>query len=360
MKTQSTKIAALALVTALAIASCGGGEETVAPQDMQVSDSTLWPLTQLPGPQDATSQPVLAIKVEDDQSVRPQYGLDGADLVVEELVEGGITRFVSFFQSTIPDEVGPIRSARHVDASIVSPLADYFVVSGASGVTLAYLDQSMPINIVRVYEGGDGIHRTNYHSAPHNLFVYPMDIIASNKAAKSETAGLFKRPDAMGATPAAASVLTDGESVTAVKLEFSKGKKPSWSWDSAKGVWLRNDGSKPHMAISGNQLSAKNLVVLRVTTVDAGYKDPAGGYVPRTVLEGTGAGFAVLGDKKIPVTWSKADVKAQIVLTDSAGSVVGLLPGNTWVELIPTEGDVSFVAGSASAASPSASPSASK
>lgn len=351
MKQKASKFAAIALASALVLAACGGEEETVAPQDQPVSENTLWPLTQLPGPEDALTQPVLAIKVENDPSVRPQYGLDAADIVVEELVEGGLTRFVTFFQSNVPDEVGPIRSARHVDASIVSPLADYFVMSGASGVTFAYIDQNMPINIMRVLEGGPGMHRTNYHPAPHNVFVYPLDVISGIQTAKSPTGGLFVYPAAEVVTDSSASpaptaaqnaAAAAGESVAKVGLEFSKGNKPNWTWDNASGTWLRDDGSKPHMAISGKQLFAKNLVVLRVTTVDAGYKDPAGGYVPRTVLEGTGPGFAVLGNKKVDVTWSKPDVKSPITLTDGSGNVVGLLPGNTWVELIPEEGNVTF------------------
>ncbi len=351
MKKNVRKFAVIALASSLFLAACGGGEdETVAPQDKPVSENTLWPLTQLPGPEDAATQPVLAIKVENDPSVRPQYGLDAADIVVEELVEGGLTRFVSFFQSNVPDEVGPIRSARHVDASIVSPLADYFVMSGASGVTFAYIDQNMPINIMRVLEGGPGMHRTNYHPAPHNVFVYPLDVISGIQTAASPTAGLFVYPPAQvtansSASPAPTTqnpALANGKDVAKILLEFSKGNKPGWTWDTAKGAWLRDDGSKPHMAISGNQISAKNLVVLRVTTVDAGYKDPAGGYVPRTVLEGTGPGFAVLGNKNVEITWSKPDVKSPITLTDASGNVVGLLPGNTWVELVPEEGNVTF------------------
>lgn len=361
MKIKAQKIAVLTLAGALALTACGKND-AVAPQDKPTSASTLWPLTQLPGPDDAATQPVLAIKVENDPSVRPQYGLDAADLVVEELVEGGMTRFVTFFQSTIPDEIGPIRSARHVDASIAAPLADYFVFSGASGVTRGFLDQNIPADVVRVNEGGSGMHRTKYHPAPHNVYLYPMEVIGSNKAKASPTTGLFVRPEVtatIGASPTNTSILTSGEPVSSVRLQFAKANKPGWIWDAAKSAWVRDDGSKAHMAISGNQISATNLVVLRVTTTDAGYKDPAGGYVPRTVLEGTGAGFVMAGNKKIAVTWSKTDAKSPITLTDAAGAIVAMLPGNTWVELIPTEGDVTFANGSASA-TPSASPSASK
>lgn len=365
MNFKAQKFAVIAVATSLALVGCSKKEEAVAPQDQPVVAGNIWPLTQLPGPEGASAQPIVLMKIENDPSVRPQSGLAAADMVVEELVEGGMTRFATFFQSNIPDEAGPVRSARHVDASIASPVADYFVASGASGVTLAYLDQNMPINIVRVFEGGLGMHRTNYHPAPHNLFQYPMDIVGSNAAAASDTPGWFVQP----ATAVTAATAT-GDPVKKIALEFSKGNKPNWTWDATKSVWLRDDGSKAHMDKSGVQLSAVNVVVLRVTTVDAGYKDPAGGYVPRTVLEGTGEGFVIAGNMKIAVTWSKPDVKSPVTLTDKTGNVVGMLPGVTWVELIPTEGNATFEAGasaaastapsSSSSASPSASPSKSK
>ena len=356
MNFKARNFAVIAIATSLVLVGCSKKEEAVAPQDKPVVAGNIWPLTQLPGPDGAANQPVIVMKIENDPSVRPQSGLAAADMVVEELVEGGMTRFATFFQSNIPDEAGPVRSARHVDASIASPVADYFVASGASGVTLAYLDQNMPINIVRVFEGGLGMHRTNYHPAPHNLFEYPMDIVGSNAAAESPATGWFVQP-----TTALTPATVTGDPVKSIALEFSKGNKPNWTWDATKNVWVRDDGSKPHMDKSGVQLSATNVVVLRITTVDAGYKDPAGGYVPRTVLEGTGEGYVLAGNKMTAVTWSKPDVKSPVTLTDKAGAVVGTLPGVTWVELIPTEGNATFVAGAAAATStsPSASSSAS-
>lgn len=358
MNFKARKFAVIAIATSLALVGCSKEEVAVAPQDQPVVAGNVWPLTQLPGPEGAISQPVIMMKIENDPSVRPQSGLAAADLVVEELVEGGMTRFATFFQSNIPEEAGPVRSARHVDASIASPVADYFVASGAAGVTIAYLDQNMPINIVRIYEGGIGFHRTNYHPAPHNLFQYPLDIIGSNAAAESPASGWFVQP-----TTALTTATVTGDPISKIALEFSKGNKPNWTWDEAKGVWVRDDGSKAHMDKSGVQLSATNVVVMKITTVDAGYKDPAGGYVPRTVLEGTGEGYVLAGNKMTAITWSKPDVKSPVTMTDKAGAIVGTLPGNTWVELIPVEGSATFTPGKAAAAasiSPSASPSKSK
>jgi hypothetical protein len=158
------------------------------------SPETLWPFTQLPGPVDAAEKPVLAIKIENDPSVRPQYGLDMADIVFEELVEGGMTRFISVFQSEMPKEAGPIRSGRHVDASIVSPFSDYFIFSGAARATLNFFAQTIPDDVVVFNEGAPGMHRTDYHRKPHNLFIYPQEVIDSGKAKVSKTDGFFVKP----------------------------------------------------------------------------------------------------------------------------------------------------------------------
>jgi hypothetical protein len=345
------RTAAMVAAISLFVTSCSrGSEEAVVGSDTPTPSQapvTVWPFTQLPGPSDAAEKPVLAIKIENDPSVRPQYGLDMADLVFEELVEGGMTRFVSIFQSEIPEEAGPVRSGRHVDASLVAPVADYFVFSGAARATLSHFSKVIPDSVVLSTEGAPGMHRTNYHRAPHNLFIYPQELIDSNRAAVSETDGFFVKPTTEAAVT--------GTAVTKVAVKFSQGSKPNWTWDPATSLWLRDDGKKPHMAISGKQLSATSLVVLRVTETDAGYKGSTGGYVPRSVVTGTGKGYLIVGETMTEVTWSKADDVAQMTLTDAAGNVVHPAAGKTWVELITTSGDVSFTTAVAPATSPSPS-----
>jgi hypothetical protein len=107
------------------------------------------------------------------------------------------------------------------------------------------------------------------------------------------------------------------------------------------------------MAISGNQLSATSLVIIRATETDAGYKGSTGGYVPRTVVTGTGKGHLIIGNVVTDVTWSKADDVSQMKLTDSLGNVLHPAPGKTWVEVITTSGDAKFTPAVAPSASPS-------
>lgn len=342
-------------VISLLATSCSRGTEEASPIEPSPSVTAtptqepviLWPFTQLPGPPDAAEQPVLAIKIENDPSVRPQYGLDMADIVFEELVEGGMTRFISVFQSEIPEEAGPVRSGRHVDASIVPTFADYFVFSGAARATLKYFSKTIPESVVMSTEGAPGMHRTKYHPRPHNLFIYPQELIDSNKATISKTDGFFLKPNAQ--------TELSGTVIKKVAVKFSQGSKPNWTWDAATSLWLRDDGKKPHMAISGKQLSATSLVIIRATETDAGYKGSTGGYVPRTVVTGSGKGYLVVGDTMTEVTWSKADDVSQMSLTDSMGNIVHPAPGKTWVEIITTSGNVRFTPAVEPVSSPSPS-----
>src|SRR5690348_9771369 len=80
------------------------------------------PLTGLPDPGGvANHRPAITVKINNTDA-RPQAGIDQADVVYEEVVEGGITRLAAIFNSHAPDKVGPVRSVRRTDQSIVWPV----------------------------------------------------------------------------------------------------------------------------------------------------------------------------------------------------------------------------------------------
>ena len=138
--------AAILVAASLVLAGCGGddkpSDDSPAAQEIEggsTLDST-WPLTGLPVEGDdsaAQNHPVMVTKIDNTASSAPQIGLGSADLVVEELVEGGLTRLAAFFYSELPDEVGPVRSMRASDIGIVSPVDASVVTSGAAGGTIA-------------------------------------------------------------------------------------------------------------------------------------------------------------------------------------------------------------------------------
>jgi Protein of unknown function (DUF3048) N-terminal domain/Protein of unknown function (DUF3048) C-terminal domain len=314
----------------------------------------------------SASKPVLVVKVENDPSVRPQSGLERADMVFEELVEGGITRFATVFQSAFPKELGPVRSVRHVDASIASPIADFFVFSGGARPTISYIRGHVGKGIYILTEGAPGMHRTNYHYAPHNLYLTPLTLLAQSHKTITPTAGFFTR-EGMGSvmeTTAPRSAVTSAPTTpspstssaaspkglprltSAVRLRFSSSEQPQWAWSKSKASWVRSEFTTPSLSKSGVRISAKNVVIIRTQTADAGYRDPAGNYVPRTILTGTGSGYVLSHGLRVPIKWSKPEVHSQMTLKNLQGQTITLLPGNVWVELVPIAGgEVNFVDG---------------
>ena len=148
MKSRSTTAATTALVATLALflTACGGGGSksavpkrttTTVPATTTTVAPPTAPLTGLPDPTGASrARPVLSVKVENTPDARPQAGIDQADVVYEEVVEGNITRFLAMFNSTVPAVIGPVRSVRQEDPDIVWPVGGIFAYSGGAAVNV--------------------------------------------------------------------------------------------------------------------------------------------------------------------------------------------------------------------------------
>ncbi len=329
-----TRLAALltAGAVALALAGCGGDksepkEEGTATPVVE-GDPDTWPLTGLEVEEDGTSvkkHPVLVLKMDNTEASAPQRGLGDADLVVEELVEGGLTRLAVFYYTKLPRVAGPVRSMRASDIGIVSPVNGSMITSGAAGVTIRRLKKA---GVDFYSEGAEGLARDNARSAPYNLF-------ANVSTVGREAGGKPARPiDYLPFGPAAD--LPQGQPATAIDARFSGGHVTSWKFD---GKGYVNDNT---FAKKGEEFPADTLLVLRVRVGDAGYTDPAGNPVPETKLEGQGQAMLFTNGRLVRGTWKKDGLDSPLRLSTKAGTLV-VPPGRTWIELVPkNEGDVTF------------------
>jgi Protein of unknown function (DUF3048) N-terminal domain/Protein of unknown function (DUF3048) C-terminal domain len=343
--------AGLCALLVLTVAACGGSSVPAAgasthevapvapapsPQATGSSPTAAradWPLTGMTASAAGAAAPILLVKVENDPAARPQWGLEQADIVVEELVEGGITRFAALYQSRLPATIGPVRSVRHVDADLAAPVADVFAYSGGAAVTLAYLASELA-SLPRVTEGAPGFFRDTSRLPPRNLFLHPARLLAGEPVTAARGRTLVSAPFA----PAAQASAVGTTPASSLVLRFSPTEQSSWTHTT--GGWVRSEAGVPAISASGVRLTAQNVLVLRVQTTDAGYQDPAGHFVPETLLTGTGDGLLLRAASTLDVTWSKSAVDQPIVLTSATGSPVTLLPGTTWVELLPTSGSL--------------------
>lgn len=334
--------AATVAVTLCALTACSGaGPKTVGeavtatptPEPTVTAEPTgpgpTWPLTGLPM-EDGADRPAVAVKIENTAMARPQTGLDEADVVWEEMVEGGITRFNAVFHSRLPEVVGPIRSLRPMDAGIVAPLHGPQVISGGQALFLASV-RDAGVQLISHDGGHAGFFRSPDRQAPHNLYGRLTDFLAQAEATDPPPEQF-----AFATDPDDATAVRAGESATSVRLRFPQ-TSPGWTWDAQEARWERDEAGTPATTPDGAVLGAQNVVVLRVQVVASAGRDQSGNAVPETVMTGTGEALVASGGHTVAATWSKPAVADPVTLTTGDGTVVELAPGTTWVELVPVD-----------------------
>ena len=138
------------------------------------------PLTGLPDPTHSTrDRSALTIKIDNTPEAMPQYGVQDADVVYEEIVEGGITRLAAIFNSHIPSVVGPVRSVRKTDREIVFPIGGIFACSGGAEYALKSI-ATAPVKFYDQANAGNTMFRDLQREPPHNLFAYAELLMAKD------------------------------------------------------------------------------------------------------------------------------------------------------------------------------------
>jgi hypothetical protein len=293
--------------------------------------SIRWPLTGLPAPSaDAIAVRVVSVKIENMVAARPQTGLDKADIVYETVTEGGITRFNALFQSQTPATVGPVRSARPSDFSIVPQYHALFAHCGGDAAVRAKLKDRTLFDDMDQFFNPRPYRRAADRPAPHNLYLD----IAKLRVAAVQDRGYAATATIAGLTfaesPAPATV-----SAGLVTVPFSSSNKVTWKFDPVTGVYGRSINGKPHVdKVSRKQYVARNVVVLWALTK----KYAAAGATSQVLeiqLTGTGRASVFRDGQRFDGTW-QASATAPPVLRDSAGRVIALGAGNTWFQVIAT------------------------
>lgn len=332
---------ALALVLASVLAACGGGDKkkvtttsttaptttTAAPAPQGMLPPGGSPLTGAPADPAKAARTLLIVKIDNAPKARPQAGLNQADVVVEEAVEGGVTRFMTMFHSLDADPVGPVRSARTTDILISTPLnRPLFSYSGANSAFEALLRQAPMVNVGQGAAPG-AYSRVRGRPAPYDLFSSTSKLFAFAPAGAVAPPPLFAYR-----FPGQGSV---GDPALGVRMEY-RGRivtAVQWAWSAEHGLWTRSQDGGPHMDAAGNQVTAHNVIVQFVTYHDTGFRDQSGAVVPEADLVGEGDVWVFSDGKLVKGRWKRTAAGEVTQYVDGAGAPIRLTPGRTWVEL---------------------------
>jgi hypothetical protein len=317
--------AALTLTACSSSSSSDDGKKPDAPGAPATSAAPVVqtsPLTGQPMSKGRPANPVFVVKIENTSAGAPQYGLDKADMVLEELVEGGLTRLAAFFYSSIPSKVGHVRSLRTSDIGIAGPVSGQLVASG--GASGAYNKvENAGIKVFSEDAGSPGFSSDPAKYRPYNRLINLKTVAKEAKRGKVKRSYLPFTP--AGTAPRAAS----GKPARAATVRFSSSTATTWKLDGAQ--WTRTNGH----AAPGKDFKADTMIVVFAKVGDAGYTDPAGNPVPETVFKGEGDAMVFHGGQVDTVTWSKPSLNKALTFTDADGSAYTIDPGKVFIELVP-------------------------
>jgi hypothetical protein len=347
--TRAGRVTGAVVVLALGLAGCGLGapdEPEPVPTPVATVDAPVrsdrkgppdpdvpivWPLTGVPTDRVA-DRPAVSVKIENAPESRPLRGLGEADIVWEEVVEGGITRFVATYHSRIPDAVEPVRSVRPMDPAIVAPLDGILAFSGGQ---VAFIDaiRRFGTQTIIMDDGAAGFSRDPGRAAPHNVIGSVRSFVDQADARRTSPPPAqfqYARKLGEGTAPRV------GEPARTVDVRLSRAQRSVWTWNPENERYLRSEGSTPSVATNGARHAARNVLVLSTEVFNTNFVDPAGAPVPEHRLAGSGGiGTLFSMGHGITVRWSKKNHTSPVVIRTQNGREAELDPGSTWIELVP-------------------------
>jgi Protein of unknown function (DUF3048) N-terminal domain/Protein of unknown function (DUF3048) C-terminal domain len=310
------------------------------------------PLTGAPAPGGVVPpRPALGIKIGNYTDDRPSSGLNQADIVFEEPVEGAITRLVAVYQCQSPKLVGDIRSAREPDAGIMSQLSNpLFAHVGDINPVASLMKSSALIDKdLRVVSDSTLIHQSGRGGPPYDTFAATSSLWSLDAPDTTPPAPIFAyRPNPpVGSGPG---------SGLSVHIPFSSTSDVTWTYSAAGSDYLRSYAGIPDKLLDGSQTAASNVVVMTVRTSIGSWAEnnlPGGNEVLVTAI-GSGPVVVMRNGVAITGTWNRSSLAQSATLTATDGTPITLQPGNSWEELVPTGVTISVSPGASASTTTSA------
>lgn len=262
---------------------------------------------------------VLAVKIDNVPGARPQTGLDAADVVYAEQVEGGLSRLMAVFASTLPKAVGPVRSARESDLELLRQFHEpTLAFSGAQRRLLPLIDDA-PLNPEPPGKVSGAWYRGAGKAAPHNLYLHPQRLVGSAPGEAALTTG-FR----FGAAP------TGGTPETSRTVRFPSARF-TFTWSAQRGRWLVAMDGTPTVTTDGTSVAPATVVIQYVKVRSSKYHDVLGNNSPYTESVGSGTAQVLRDGRAFDANWTRPDAADGTRFTAPDGTPMNFAQGQVWV-----------------------------
>nr|WP_277626550.1 DUF3048 domain-containing protein [Arsenicicoccus piscis] len=281
------------------------------------------PVNPLTGQGPVPSGPVVAVKIDDTASSRPSRGVDRADVIYVEEVEGGLTRMIGVF-TTYPT-VRSVRSMRPMDAELLWNYGNLvYVATGGGGSGPATLAGS-PFSRVIMDDGAAGFARDRSHPAPYNVNADLQLIASRTKGARAHNVGFTWA----ASDPRVAKAPADAAVSTRV------GNTPmTFTWDAGAKTYVRTINGRRLNTAEGRPIAQPNVLVQMCDGyTDRSDIDPIGNPSRYTKTVGSGPFVLYRDGKRLTGTWKRPTPGAPTSYVDASGKPLPLAPGGAFVLL---------------------------
>jgi hypothetical protein len=322
-----------AALVALLLGACSNDATPTAAQGRPEpsptpTEESACPLTGEPVPKGVDiERAAVAVKVENSEAARPQSGLEGADVVYEEIVEGGITRFMAIYHCGAPKKVGPVRSARFDDPKLALPFTRLLAYSGSNSIVERELKRSHMVALNEL-NGHNAFFRVPPGQIDvHNLFANVVRVRAEARGRK-----LRPPPDdifSFGPVPG------EAKRARVVTVHFNARNVIQYRW--RRGLWKRFEGGSAFMTRSGRQIGVPNVLVQQVEVNNSKtIVDVAGNPSPDIALQGRGKAWLLRDGRVLRGTWRISKAKHAASFKTRSGKRFVFDRGPIWIELVPS------------------------
>lgn len=313
-----TRVLLAALAAATLAAGCTTSEGPG--DDGRGSPRQSSPAPRETGPaEEADSPPVLAVKIDNARAARPHTGLQDADVVYVEQVEGGMSRLMALYATRLPESVGPVRSARESDLELLRQFdRPVLAFSGAQGKLLPLIDRA-PLEAVTPETEAGAWARGTGRPAPHNLYLRPGRLMDEPPGAAALTTGFrYGRPPAAGAP----------EDELTVRYPAAR---TTFTWSDDRDRWLVSMDGTPAVTTEGERLAPATVVLQYVTVRRSGFQDFLGNNTPYTETVGSGEATVLRGGRAYEARWERPAAEDGTSFTTAAGERLNFARGQVWV-----------------------------
>lgn len=266
---------------------------------------------------------LLAVKIDNHPNARPHSGIDQADVVIELVVEG-VTRFISMWQQSDVEYLGPMRSARPTDQTLLASFNEpSFAISGGQSWVQ---DMIASVGVHIIGEVEPATFRVSERRAPHNLY--------TNTLLLREYADERGYPDEPidGPMWEFGPMREDGEDAAKVSFDFI-GNPVEWTWDEGEGVWLRSLAGDESSTVTENgeeeeQIGFPVLIAMYVEQYSVGD-------LPASRTTGQGLAYIFAEGQVVQGTWQRDEIDEWFTLQDNDGQTIQVPPGQVWISFVP-------------------------